>query len=268
MRLLAAPSRLRIAGCAVAVLLSLPPYSPVLVALLDGFPKSWCALQHPTFSRSPALGPFRFAHADSALSWIVAGRPMVCPLCLGLLVPWVGCLVLVSLEPVCACLQHPSRTGFPLPDVITPCCKSSLHFGQTIRASSGWWCSQARWTWNVAGVRCGCTLRQRLLPGFGCLVCGSLISDVRLTCSTRKVQGSRQKVAQVFGRHVACNPDAFCWLAVPVARGQPVVANAVTAPLSCEGWLACSAFLWQCQLMPSACWCTWHFAKFAFFSIL
>ena len=103
-----------------------------------------------------------------------------------------------------------------------------------------------------AGVRCGCTLRQRLLPGFGCLVCGSLISDVRLTCSTRKVQGSRQKVAQVFGRHVACNPDAFCWLAVPVASGQPVVANAVTAPLSCEGWLTCSAFLWQCQLMPSA----------------
>ena len=118
--------------------------------------------------------------------------------------------------------------------------------------SSGWWCSQARWAWNVAGVRCGCTLRLRLLPGFGCLVCGSLISDVRLTCSTRKVQGSRQKVAQVFGRHVACNPAAFCWLAVPVARGQPVVANAVTAPLSCEGWLACSAFLWQCQLMPSA----------------
>ena len=31
----------------------------------------------------------------------------------------------------------------------------------------------------------------------------------------------------MFGRHVACNPDAFCWLAVPVARGQPVVANAV-----------------------------------------
>ena len=53
MRLLAAPSCFRIAGCAVAVPLSLPPYFPVLAALFDGFPKSWCALQHPTFSRSP-----------------------------------------------------------------------------------------------------------------------------------------------------------------------------------------------------------------------
>ena len=183
--------------------------------------------------------------------------PMVCPLCLGLLVPWVGCLVLVSLGPVCACLQHPSRTGFPLPDVITPCCKSSLHFGQTIRAwFKCWWFSRARWAWNVAGVRCGCTLRLRLFPGFGCLVCGSLISGVRLVCSTRKVQGSRQKVAQVFGRHVACNPAAFCWLAVPVARGQPVVANAVTAPLSCEGvaGLFCVSLAMSTYAF-CACWC-------------
>ena len=150
-------------------------------------------------------------------------------------------------------MQHPSRTGFPLPDAITPCCKSILHFRQTIRAWFKW---LVVFTGTLSLERCRCALwlhpPSKASPWVGCLVCGSLISDVRLTCSTRKVQGSRQKVAQVFGRHVACNPAAFCWLAVPVARGQPVVANAVTAPLSCEGCLTCSAFLWQCQLMPSA----------------
>ena len=112
-----------------------------------------CSTRH--FLGAPALGPFRFSHADSALSWIVAGMPMVCPLCLGLLVPWVGCLVLVSLEPVCACLQHPSRTGFPLPDIITPCCKSSLHFGQTIRAWFKW---LVVFTGTLGLERCRCAL--------------------------------------------------------------------------------------------------------------
>ena len=118
MRLLAAPSRLRIAGCAVAVLLSLPPYSPVLVALLDGFPKSWCALQHPTFSRSPSFRSLQVCACRFSPVLDRCGHAYGVSSLSGLLVPWVGCLVLVSLEPVCACLQHPSRTGFPLPLVV------------------------------------------------------------------------------------------------------------------------------------------------------
>ena len=152
-------------------------------------------------------------------------------------------------------LAAPVTHRVPLPDVITPCCKSSLHFGQTIRAWFKW---LVVFTGTLGLERCRCALwlhpPSKAFPWVCCLVCGSLISGVRLICSTRKVQGSRQKVAQVFGRHVACNPAAFCWLAVPVARGQ--VANAVTAPLSCEGvaGLFCVSLAMSTYAF-CACWC-------------
>ena len=138
MRLLAAPSCFRIAGCAVAVPLSLPPYFPVLVALFDGFPKSWCALQHPTFSRSPSsrsLQVFacRFspvldrgghAYGVSCLS----GPPSSLGWLFSFGFPRAGVRMLAA----------PVTHRVPLPDIITPCCKSSLHFGQTIRAGFKW----------------------------------------------------------------------------------------------------------------------------------
>ena len=96
------------------------------------------ALQHPTFSRSPSFRSLQVFACRFSPVLDRCGHAYGVSSLSGLLVPWVGCLVLVSLEPVCACLQHPSRTGFPLPDVITPCCKSSLHFGQTIRAWFKW----------------------------------------------------------------------------------------------------------------------------------
>ena len=174
-------SRLRIAGCAVAVPLSLPPSSPVLVALFDGSLSPGVRLQRPTISRSPSLRSLQvFAYADSALSWIVAGMPYgVSPLSgppssLGWLpsfgFPEAGVRMLAA--PVTHRVSPAGRNHALLQVQPAPSGKQSR------LVSSGWWFSRARWAWNVAGVRCGCTLRLRFFPGFGCLVCGSLISGV------------------------------------------------------------------------------------------
>ena len=113
------------------------------------------ALQHPTFSRSPSFRSLQVCACRFSPVLDRCGHAYGVSSLSGLLVPWVGCLVLVSLEPVCACLQHPSRTGFPLPDIITPCCKSSLHFGQTIRAWFKW---LVVFTGTLGLERCRCAL--------------------------------------------------------------------------------------------------------------
>ena len=76
------------------------------------------ALQHPTFSRSPSFRSLQVCACRFSPVLDRCGHAYGVSSLSGLLVPWVGCLVLVSLEPVCACLQHPSRTGFPLPLVV------------------------------------------------------------------------------------------------------------------------------------------------------
>ena len=117
---------------------------PLLVALLLGpsVPAGVCSARH--FSRGSCIRYHRYLPI-TALAWIVAGMPYGVFL-LSRPPSFLGWLpVLVSLRPVCACLQHPSCSGFPQPDVITPCSSSACTHGQILHAWSpcGWWCSRA-----------------------------------------------------------------------------------------------------------------------------
>ena len=177
---------------------------------------------------------------------------LVCLLCLGLLFPWVGCLVLVSLEPVCAYLQHPSRTGFPLPDAITPCCKSILHCRQTIHAWFKW---LVVFTGTLSLERCRCALWLHppskaspwvWLPSLW-------VPNFRCALDLQHSQSSRVTPEGCTGVWSPCRLQPCCLLlAGGACCPRATCCRKCRWPLSCEGWLSCSAFLWQCQLMPSA----------------
>ena len=115
---------------------------PLLVALLLGPSVPACVCSTRQFSRGPCLRYHRYLPI-TALAWIVAGMPYGVFL-LSRPTSFLGWLpVLVSLRPVCACLQHPSCSGFPQPDVITAVQPAPSGKYSMLGLPYGWWCSRA-----------------------------------------------------------------------------------------------------------------------------